>query len=198
MDRKEFLSRLESGLSRLPKEEREEVLRYHNEYFDEAGPENVQSVIEELGDPEKLARQICAESMVRDIAGNASSEGPKKKKGLMAVWIAILAVFASPIALPVAIVLAALALSLVVVVLCLLAVPFIIVICLLFAGIASVIQGFYILFLQPAAGAWVLGAGFCMSGLGLLGLLPLIWLAEAIFRGIGRLVSRVVTRRKHA
>lgn len=62
MDRQEFFRRLERGLSTLPYGERESALRYYEEYFDDAGRENEQRVISELGSPEALAKVIIAQS----------------------------------------------------------------------------------------------------------------------------------------
>lgn len=58
MNRKEFMSRLESLLWNISPAEREEALQYYNDYFDDAGAENEQTVIETLGDPEKIAETI--------------------------------------------------------------------------------------------------------------------------------------------
>lgn len=62
MTRAEYLSELESHLIALPKEERDMAVSFYEEYFDEAGPENVQSVIDELGKPFNLARSIIGET----------------------------------------------------------------------------------------------------------------------------------------
>lgn len=196
MTRNEFFTRLEAGLERVPPEEAAEAVRYYNEYFDDAGPERVQQVLEELGPPEKIAQQICAEHMVKDIVVEDAPQQPPKKKGLAAVWIAVLAVFASPIALPLAVAVAAVALAMVVVVLCILLVPFLVALGLLAGGLFGVVIGISVLGTHVPTGLYAIGQGLALSGIGLLGFLPLVWLAEAMFRGIGRLVSRAVTRRK--
>ena len=45
MTKDEFLIRLRTLVSDLPPEEREDVMNYYAEYFDDAGPENEQQVI---------------------------------------------------------------------------------------------------------------------------------------------------------
>ena len=60
MDRKEYLERLEQLLLVLPQEEREEALQYYTDYFDDAGAENEEKVIWELGSPEEVAAKIRA------------------------------------------------------------------------------------------------------------------------------------------
>ena len=60
MTKQEFLQRLNRLLADVTPEEREEALRYYEEYFDEAGPEQEQAVLAELGSPEKVAAIIKA------------------------------------------------------------------------------------------------------------------------------------------
>lgn len=60
MNRKEYLERLEQLLLVLPYEEREEAWQYYSDYFDDAGIENEDKVILELGSPEEVAAKIRA------------------------------------------------------------------------------------------------------------------------------------------
>lgn len=60
MERKEYMDRLEQLLLVLPKEEREEALQYYTDYFDDAGVDNVDKVISDLGSPEEVAAKIRA------------------------------------------------------------------------------------------------------------------------------------------
>ena len=55
MNRKEFMERLEWLLGDFPEEEKQEALRYYQDYFDDAGPEKEAEVIAELGSPEQVA-----------------------------------------------------------------------------------------------------------------------------------------------
>lgn len=58
MNRKEFMVRLEQLLAGVSEEERTDALQYYEDYFDDAGTENEQNVIEELETPEKVAAII--------------------------------------------------------------------------------------------------------------------------------------------
>lgn len=58
MNRIEFMTELASLLQDIPAEERREAMKYYNDYFDDAGVENEFQVIEELGNPEKVAAII--------------------------------------------------------------------------------------------------------------------------------------------
>lgn len=64
MNRIDFMKQLESLLQNISPAEREEALQYYNEYFNDAGVENEQAVIEALGNPAKVA-----ENIKRDING---------------------------------------------------------------------------------------------------------------------------------
>lgn len=58
MNREHFLRELEYLLSDLAEEERETALEYYRDYFDEAGPEHEEEILEHLGSPEKVAAEI--------------------------------------------------------------------------------------------------------------------------------------------
>lgn len=61
MTKQEYLSELESHLASLSEEERVNALQFYEEYFEDAGPENEQQVISELGKPFALAKSIICE-----------------------------------------------------------------------------------------------------------------------------------------
>lgn len=62
MDKNAYLKELSRYLSRrIPKREREDTLRWYEEYFQEAGPEREPEVIAELGTPEAVARRVAEE-----------------------------------------------------------------------------------------------------------------------------------------
>ena len=96
MTKKEYMRQLAGKLRRLPKEDYDKALAYFDEYFEEAGPENEQQAITDLGSPEEAAKEL-----IMQLAGQNSKEPPKTmKKGISAVWVGILGVCAAPIALP--------------------------------------------------------------------------------------------------
>lgn len=76
MSRTEYMRQLESLLQNIPDTEREEALQYYNEYFNDAGPENEQNVIEALGNPAKVA-----ENIKKDIFGNGYGENNYQRVG---------------------------------------------------------------------------------------------------------------------
>lgn len=64
MNRIDFINQLESLLQNISPAERVEAIQYYNDYFNDAGVENEQDVIEALGNPAKVA-----ENIKRDLSG---------------------------------------------------------------------------------------------------------------------------------
>lgn len=58
MSKNEFLNQLSILLSDVSPEERDEVLAYYREYIEDAGFENEEKILEELGTPESVAAEI--------------------------------------------------------------------------------------------------------------------------------------------
>lgn len=61
MRRYEYLYRLEQELMGMPEAERKAAMRFYEDYFADAGDENEQQVIEELGTPKELAKKLLSE-----------------------------------------------------------------------------------------------------------------------------------------
>ena len=58
MNKEEFMRQLSQCLQNIPQQEREEALSYYEDYFEDAGSEKEQQVIEELGDPKTIAENV--------------------------------------------------------------------------------------------------------------------------------------------
>ena len=58
MNKAEFMRQLDSLLKNISEQERQEALQYYDDYFNDAGPENEQTVIEALGNPARVAENI--------------------------------------------------------------------------------------------------------------------------------------------
>ena len=96
MTKKEYMKKLAYQLRRLPKEDFDKAMDYFEEYFEDAGIENEQKAIEDLGAPEE-----AASALILDLAQENAVKPPKTmKRRFSALWIAVLALFAAPIALP--------------------------------------------------------------------------------------------------
>ena len=91
MTKKEYMKKLAYQLRRLPKEDFDKAMDYFEEYFEDAGIENEQKAIEDLGAPEE-----AASALILDLAQENAVKPPKTmKRRFSALWIAILALFAA-------------------------------------------------------------------------------------------------------
>lgn len=118
MTRLDFMEELRSHLQMLPFTEQQDALRYYEEYFDDAGPENEQKVMEELGTPEEVAKNIIANSSLnlanppyRDCSQSPQrgfqpmgTPQPKKSKTGLWIFLACTSIIWGPILFAVAIV----------------------------------------------------------------------------------------------
>ncbi len=70
MNRTEFMDQLEGLLQNISLAERQEALQYYNDYFDDAGAENENEVLEALGSPARVAENIR-----RELSENQGAKG---------------------------------------------------------------------------------------------------------------------------
>lgn len=177
MNKEEFLQQFQKNLIHVSDAEREDAVRYYMEYFEEAGAENEQKVIEELGSPVMLARKISAESAIREIdmaqsvvkEGNAQILEPdSQRKGMKNFGVIILLLCSFPVWFPLAVVAAVLVFVLILVVFILVFCVVIVGAALMVSGVLGFIVGFFALFRHFISGITLLGAAMAMAGLGIL------------------------------
>lgn len=93
MTRTEYMAQLEKHLKKLPRKEYQEAITFFNEYFDEAGPDNEDAIMEELGSPKEAASDLINNILDRHIQGEddtADSSQPINRRPLyMIVGLAI-------------------------------------------------------------------------------------------------------------
>lgn len=216
MMRQEFMEHLEKLLWDISENERKEALQYYNDYFDDAGAENEQNVIQSLGSPKKVA-----ESIRRDMGEDASYFAekapeyevvsyrenpmpiPAKKKGLPTwaiVLMVFLGIFAAPILFGVLLgVFGTLLGVLVSAFAVFLAFGITAIVMMLLLPVLFVI-GFMCVPVSPWVGMACAGVGLLMGGLGLLFLMLTVAIAgiviPAIAKGIGTLFRKLFRKKK--
>lgn len=200
MDRKEYITRLKNNLQILNPEEFEDAIAYVEEYFNEAGVENEQQVIEELGPPAKYAAQIKAEASIKQNC-DARYKNYKKQSNIQTVWIIIAGICALPIALPLLIVILALLFTLLVLVFTLVFVAFILTIAFFVVSIPLLFSAFPILATSFGDGLIALGVSLGLLGCSIIGAVAFIVIITHFIpwfvRGIGRLFHRLKGDRKN-
>ena len=173
MNRNEYMAALRQALAGLPEEERASALRYYEEYFDDAGPENEPRVIADLGAPDKVAAQILADyreltAVPRAEHGSAAAAPARGRKGLPMWVIVLLVLLALPLGVPLLIAavaaLGSLLFAAAVTAFCLVVV---VPVCMIIAGIVFIIFSFF-LWWTPASAVVTLGGGFASLALGIL------------------------------
>ena len=174
MNRTEYMAALRRALSVLPEEERASALRYYEEYFDDAGPENEAKVIADLGAPDKVAAQILADyqevASVPQPDGTVPNSKPRRR-GINPWLLLVLVLLAIPVGIPLVGVLigviATLFGVLLSVVLVVLAFVVVVPLCLLAAGV--ILCGIsFVLWGMPASAVMTLGCGLALFALGIL------------------------------
>lgn len=164
MNRQAYMEELKGKLGRMSERERMDAISYYEEYFDEAGPENEQEVIKNLGTPTQVSRQILADYAMKESVAKPASP----KKGLWAAIFVILAILASPIAFPLALVAIILVFVAVLLVGIFIFTGVVVVASVGFAGVMAFIASFGVLATNPATGLFGIGVGILFVGLCLL------------------------------
>ena len=204
MNRTEYMAALRRALSVLPEEERASALRYYEEYFDDAGPENEQKVIADLGTPETVAAQILAD--YREVTAvpqpdGTASKANRRRRGINPWLLLVLVLLAIPVGIPLIGVLigviATLFGVLLSVVLVVLAFVVVVPLCLLAAGV--ILCGIsFVLWGMPASAVMTLGCGLALFALGVLVSLLMIKLCTLfvppLFRGLVALLRWPVNK----
>ena len=187
MTKETYLKQLRHKLRKLPEEEIESAIEYYTEYFDEAGEENTQSVINELGSPASVASKILADFAVKDLSNHPNSA----KKSLSAVWLIVLAIFASPIAIPLLIGVCALIFGLFVTGAALIFSFFAFIFSLVIGGIISIIGGFAVITQDIPSAIFFIGIGLTIGGVGLLLFPPLLSIGKTASIALVKLLKKL-------
>ncbi len=160
MTKKQYLADLEKKLKPLPADERADALNYYAEYFEEAGPQNEQTVISRLGAPAYVAAQVISRSP------QAQGKTPSVKKDFSLLFIILLGIISAPLTLPVLLVLLSVVLISIVVAGALLLALFAAAFGFLTYGFDDITLGAPLLFTSYGEALYNLGAGLLCFGLG--------------------------------
>lgn len=192
MSREEFIGQLKGNLTRLPEEELQSAVTYYEEYFAEAGEENEAQVIQELGSPVLIAKQIMADFAIKE-----AEIAPKSTKtGIWTIWIVVLAILASPIALPLAIAALAIVFAVFVTIGSLIFAGGVVVVSLIGAGIAVLGITFKLIFVDPMTSIFFLGGSMILIGVGILGVLAVYWLVGKVVPLMVKVISDLFNHTK--
>lgn len=191
MNKRDFITSLISELKNIEPSELQDIIQYYNEYFDEAGEENEEQVIKELGSPKTLANQIKTDSAIKYLQKSNLSA----KKSFKSVWVIIGAIFAAPVALPIGIALAAVAIALAITFACLILTFFLLSASLAVLGVFIAVTSFFIIPTNFGSFLLMFGLGLIMAGLSILVFIPTLMLARVSFKWLGMFINRNILKR---
>ena len=219
MNRVEFMETLSRLLQDIPEEDRIDALKYYNDYFDDAGSENEQNVIEELESPEKVAMKIKADredtyqyyqedtygeekdNKIYQDNGTYDYESQEKKpwtnKWLKLAMIIAIEVIGFPIVIPLGAGILALIAGIVIAVFCLFAAIVIGFAAVVMVGVVLFAAGIGSLFANPGVGLAVLGAGLMVIAIGVIGTVVGVRLCIIVFPGIVRGIVYILRKPFH-
>jgi uncharacterized membrane protein len=188
MNKFEFLTVLKRNLSKLPKEEIDSAISFYEEYFNDAGEENEQEVIEKLGSSQAVAAKIIGEFALKDIE-------TQKKKSKVTIWFIILAIFASPIVLPLSIIVVAIFISLLIILLSIYLTAFAASVGIVALGLSAFISSFEIFVISIPTGIFFVGSGLFALAAGAAAIVAIIKLSKTTILGIKKALSNFLLRR---
>lgn len=195
MNREQYLRELRRYLRRLPKEEYEDAIDYFTECFDEAGVEGEQELIKELGTPKEAASEIFGNLLEKEVG---KQELTVKEKGNNGIWkgvlIAILAICAAPIGIPLLIVLLALIFAGICVAAALILCVFCLVIAMVLAGGKLFLRGIVAIPYSIPGALMLVGTAVVAIGIAIIVVIATIFLCRWIARGFMWLTGKFLKR----
>lgn len=178
-----YLNELEAHLHALPRDERDETMAYYDEYFTDANLSN------------SAARKQFARRLIADFYMDADDESEiKPKQQLRMIWVVILGLLASPVILPVALIMVALLVSALAVVLSIAVTIVSIVVAIIIIAVVSIVTGVAVVFNSLSGGIFFMGVGIAALGVLLLIGPLMISFMRACFNGLINLIKAIGRR----
>ena len=202
MNRQEFILTLRKELSKLPPEEIVAATEFFEECFEEATIEldeeerikEEQRLINEFGNPKRIAAQVKADYAARLLNGDETilDKQPTVKKKLSAVWWVVIGICSAPVSIPIAIGIICVAIGLVAVIIEIYA-------GIIGAGVASIggiVLGCVFLSSSAATGIMVIGGGLLGLAISAAAAVGAYIGTKALVRAIARTAKTQNAKRK--
>jgi len=209
MNKIEYLNELKNKIQALPVSEQDEVIKYYTEYFDDAGLDNEDIVIKELGSPEELAKSILNNFVCVPIKRNTEKDNSKFEKeistetnsnGTKILLLVILAIITFPIWGSIFGTIFGILFGIFITIIRLGAGLVIAAAAILLAGFFIFFFGFGLLFTSTLSGILTLGLGLFITGLGLLLMIVGAWVSGKIIpfiiRGVVNICQKIFWKKQ--
>ncbi|MBS7583232.1 DUF1700 domain-containing protein [Enterococcus sp. MMGLQ5-1] len=181
-------------LSMLPIEERDILIQFYSEYYEEEG-KTEQQLYDELGMPKKFAKVLVSNYLAENEDAVIFKEKPFKSIR----WL-LLGILASPILLPAAIALVAVLFALIIVIISLVFALIVTIGSIFIAGIALIASAFFVINSSIFTYLFFTGSGLICLGISLL-FVPLLvkfskWCVSLVQRFLQFVVRKIGDRKK--
>lgn len=209
MSRFDYMNELKSQLQEIPPKKRAIPLKYYEEYFDKAGPENEEKVIADLGPPTKLAmiikaklrnsvvdgdEDLKAKKVVQDTLSeedNLTEGYENESKGTRGFLIAL---FALPIGIPLLCVFFVAVTGMVMILSGFILGVSVVALGTTLSGIICLVKGIANLMTAAKVGVLGIGMGFLLFGIGVFMTSFTLWLCLNVFPTLISSVLQLVRR----
>lgn len=189
MTKTEYLKKLQKYLKRLPVSDYEDTMDYFREYFDEINDDEINKAIEELGTPKEAASELLNQLLDSQLTEPERQEKPSSVG--RNILLAVLALCAAPIGIPLLITALALVVTGILLVITILLCGFI---CCLAAVLISVklfLRGAIALVVSIPGGMILVGAGIFGIGLSILAGILILYLCIWMVKGIAWMAKKI-------
>lgn len=215
MSKNEFLSQLFELLSDVSPEERDEALAYYREYIEDAGLENEEAILNELGTPQEVAAEIKSGILNKNNQEMDYSSGkvknspepyssnnqyqqadtpPKSSNTAVIILVVIAAILLSPVWIGLLGSLLGIVVGFFASIVGLIIGFGVAGLVCLFGGLIVFFLGFPTLLQNALAGAALIGAGLLITALGILFLLLTGWFCICVIPWVIRCISNLIHR----
>lgn len=191
MTKTEYLTQLENYLKKLPQADRTEAMDYFKELFEDAGPDGEEELIASLGTPKEAAHDILSNLLDKKV-----NETPAQKNDRQILHIALLALLAAPIGLPVGIAILMAIIGIFIAAICVILAFFTVSIMGIGVGFLFLFESFNILVEAKSAFILIFGSGLLAIGASSLVLLGISYVARFFGLLIVRLAQFVLKKVK--
>lgn len=176
-----YMEEFKSLLDQLTVDERTEVTHFYQECLQDGHFDSYNACVKELGTPRQLARKILADYSIK---ASTAPRTTSSKNDVKTIWLILLALFSSPVAIPLIVVAGALLVAVIAVagalIISLIAIFFAAVI----SGLWSAAIGVSTILIQVWTGLFYLGIGLSFIGI-------LVMLVPAFKNSIDRLIHKM-------
>uniref|UniRef100_UPI0034504F0A DUF1700 domain-containing protein n=1 Tax=Carnobacterium sp. TaxID=48221 RepID=UPI0034504F0A len=190
---KDYCEKLNISLSRIPNQEKEEVIDYYLEYAVDAGYTSYEQMESKFGSPKNLAAKIYSEVSMKELE---NKNNDRKGNSIKALRIGLIALFSLPMAFPFIIASSAISFAFIISFFAILIALIVTIGSLGLTAVALFIKSFsFLIPFYPFLWLKSLGGSISLAAIVILSLISLFFVIKFSTRAIVVFISKVVERR---